>query len=122
MNNIKSDRSSRLGNLRAIAYLSHGNYKYDISILAVAAGARLAWATGGNSMSDRIPSSYRNRLAPWCIIRLLPKMQLPQMQRIVVARFRNRNDAEAHLNALKQMNPTLDHAIVFDPLDEELGI
>ena len=68
-------------------------------------------------MSDRIPSNYRNRLAPWCIIRLLPKMQ-----RIVVARFRNRNDAEAHLNALKRMNSTLDYAIVFDPPDQELDM
>jgi hypothetical protein len=69
-------------------------------------------------MSDRISSNYRKRLAPWCIIRLLPETQLPKMQRIVVARFRNRNDAEAHLNALKRMNPTLDYAIVFDPPDE----
>ncbi|NEQ10729.1 MAG: hypothetical protein F6K37_33870 [Moorea sp. SIO4E2] len=36
--------------------------------------------------------TYSERLHPWVIIRLLP-----QMQRVVVARFRNRSDAEGHL-------------------------
>jgi hypothetical protein len=59
--------------------------------------------------------SYRDRLSPWCIIQLLPKMQ-----RSVVARFRKRNDAEAHLRALRRLNPTLHYEIVFDPpLDDE---
>lgn len=56
--------------------------------------------------------SYRDRLSPWCIIQLLP-----QMQRSVVARFRKRNDAEAHLRALQRLNPSLPYEIVFDPLD-----
>jgi hypothetical protein len=32
--------------------------------------------------------TYRERLQPWCIVR-----QLPNLQRIVVARFSRRNDA-----------------------------
>ena len=56
--------------------------------------------------------NYRDRLSPWCIILLLP-----QMQRSVVARFRKRNDAEAHVLALKRLNPTLHYEIVFDPID-----
>lgn len=52
--------------------------------------------------------SYRDRLQPWCIIRLLP-----QMQRITVHRFRRRNDAEAHLRVLRQLEPG-EYAIVFE--------
>lgn len=65
-------------------------------------------------MSYRVreASNYWNRLSPWCIIQLLPRMQ-----RSVVARFRKRNDAEAHLRALQRLNPTLHYEIVFDPLD-----
>ncbi|WAL61992.1 hypothetical protein [Thermocoleostomius sinensis] len=59
--------------------------------------------------------NYRDRLSPWCIIQLLPKMQ-----RSVVARFRKRHDAEAHLRALRRLNPALHYEIVFDPpLDDE---
>lgn len=35
----------------------------------------------------------------------------------VVARFRKRNDAEAHLRALNRLNPSLHYEIVFDPPD-----
>ncbi|NJO40034.1 MAG: hypothetical protein HC769_09980 [Cyanobacteria bacterium CRU_2_1] len=61
-----------------------------------------------------LPLSYHDRLHPWCIIRLLPKMQ-----RTVIARFRKRNDAEAHLKLLQQMNPEAKYAIVFDPSDHK---
>jgi hypothetical protein len=54
--------------------------------------------------------SYRDRLSPWCIIQHLPKMQ-----RSAVARFRKRNDAEAHLRALQRLNPAQRYEIVFDP-------
>lgn len=46
---------------------------------------------------------------PWCIIR-----QLPNMQRLVVARFRSRNDADAYRLILQQLLPTVDHVIIFD--------
>ncbi len=36
--------------------------------------------------------TYSKRLSPWVIVRLLPNMQ-----RIVVGRFRTRSDAEGHL-------------------------
>lgn len=49
--------------------------------------------------------TYYNRLHPWCIIR-----RLPNMQRTIIARFRKRNEAEAH-----RLNPDADYAIVFDP-------
>jgi hypothetical protein len=53
--------------------------------------------------------SYRDRLSPWCIIQFLPNMQ-----RLVLARFRKRNDAEAHLRALRRLNPTQHYEIGFD--------
>lgn len=53
--------------------------------------------------------SYRNALSPWCIIQHLPKMQ-----RVVIARFRKRNDAEDHLRTLKRMNPEQAYEILFD--------
>jgi hypothetical protein len=54
--------------------------------------------------------TYYQQLHPWCIIRLLPNMQ-----RLVVARFRRRNDAAAHLQALCRLEPTLRCNIIFDP-------
>jgi hypothetical protein len=52
--------------------------------------------------------TYRDRLKPWCIIR-----QLPNCQRLTVARFTRRPDAEAYLNALRRLMPTVPHTIVF---------
>ncbi|AOY81627.1 hypothetical protein BJP36_18635 [Moorena producens JHB] len=53
--------------------------------------------------------SYSERLHPWVIVRLLPKMQ-----RVIVARFRNRSDAEGHLQALKRLMPDAKFIIIFD--------
>lgn len=54
--------------------------------------------------------TYLDQLHPWCIIRLLP-----DLQRRVIARFRRRNDAEAHLRVLRQNAPRIQYEIVFDP-------
>lgn len=53
--------------------------------------------------------TYFNSLHPWCIIR-----PLPNLQSVVVARFRRRSDAEAHLQILKRMIPTVTYKIMFD--------
>lgn len=53
--------------------------------------------------------TYKDKLNPWCIIR-----PLPNLQRLVVGRFRRRNDAEAHLQLLRQLMPTVTYGIVFD--------
>lgn len=52
--------------------------------------------------------TYANRLSPWCIIRALPNLQ-----RLTVARFRRRGDAEAHLATLRRMIPNAAYEIVF---------
>ena len=54
--------------------------------------------------------TYQQQLHPWCIIRLLPKMQ-----RSTIARFRRRNDAEAHMQVLHRLEPTIQYGIIFDP-------
>jgi hypothetical protein len=54
--------------------------------------------------------TYLERLSPWCIVKLLPNMQ-----RLVVARCRRRNDAEEHLRVLRRLLPGARFVIVFDP-------
>lgn len=54
--------------------------------------------------------TYRTLLYPWCIVRLLP-----QFQRVTVARFRRRSEAENHLKVLRRLMPTGVFVIVFDP-------
>ena len=67
------------------------------------------------TVGDSFVRSYRDRLSPWCIVQLLPKMQ-----RRVVVRFRKRNNATEHLRVLKRLNPIGNYEIVFDPAVEEL--
>ncbi|MEW6498175.1 MAG: hypothetical protein AB1589_37590 [Cyanobacteriota bacterium] len=53
--------------------------------------------------------TYQTQLFPWCIIR-----PHPNMRQTIVARFRRRCDAEAHLRILRQLLPTAPHTIIFD--------
>ena len=53
--------------------------------------------------------AYRDRLHTWAIARLLPNLQ-----RIIVGRFRSRSDAEGHLQRLKQLIPQAKFILVFD--------
>ena len=53
--------------------------------------------------------TYSKRLSPWVIVRLLPNMQ-----RIVVGRFRTRSDAEGHLQVLRRVIPDAEMIVVFD--------
>ena len=58
--------------------------------------------------------TYFEKLHPWCIIR-----PLPNLQRRVIARCRRRNDAEAHLQVLRRLMPTVPFEIVFDVMPDE---
>ena len=58
--------------------------------------------------------SYLNQLYPWCIIK-----PLPNLQRCVIARFRRRNEAEAHLQVIRRLVPHIRYTIVFDPISEQ---
>ena len=57
-------------------------------------------------------NGYQARLHPWCIVRLLPKMQ-----RIVVGRFRKGNDADEHIRSLRHLIPQGQFIVMFDPGD-----
>jgi hypothetical protein len=61
--------------------------------------------------------AYKERLNPWAITRLLP-----DMQRITVARFRTRSDADGHLQRLRQLIPDASFMVVFDCQREEVVI
>ncbi|MEG4407079.1 hypothetical protein [Microcoleus sp. MON2_D5] len=52
--------------------------------------------------------TYRDRLQPWHLIR-----HLPNCQRLTVARFSRRPDAESYLNVLRRLMPAVPHTIVF---------
>ncbi len=52
--------------------------------------------------------TYRDRIQPWHLIR-----HLPNCQRLTVARFTRRRDAESYLNALRRLMPAVSHTIVF---------
>ncbi len=64
-------------------------------------------------MTFRQFRSQENLNRPWAIVRILPKAQ-----RYVVARFRNRQDADDHLRVLQRFIPAATFEIVFDPSDE----
>lgn len=57
---------------------------------------------------------YKIQLFPWCIIR--PQ---PNMKQTIVARFRRRGDAEAHLQLLRQLMPDAPHTIIFDIIPDD---
>jgi hypothetical protein len=57
--------------------------------------------------------SYLDQLYPWCLIK-----PLPNLQRCVIARFRRRNEAEAHLQVIRRLLPHIPYTIVFDPMSE----
>ncbi len=58
--------------------------------------------------------TYLERLSPWCVVKLLPNMQ-----RLVVARCRRRNDAQEHLRILCRLLPSARFVIAFDPALEQ---
>lgn len=53
--------------------------------------------------------TYLEKLSRWCIVRLLPNMQNQ-----IVARFRRRSDAEAHLQVLRRLIPGVSFTIIFN--------
>ncbi|GAB4364811.1 MAG: hypothetical protein Kow00121_00810 [Elainellaceae cyanobacterium] len=54
-----------------------------------------------------------SQLHVWAVVRLLPNLQ-----RVVVNRFRRRGDAENYANLLRRYTPDGNFIIVFDPPSE----
>ncbi|ODG99406.1 hypothetical protein A4S05_37885 [Nostoc sp. KVJ20] len=53
--------------------------------------------------------TYLEKLSPWCIVRLKPNMQNQ-----IVARFRRRSDAEAHLQVLRRLISGVSFTLIFN--------
>ena len=51
---------------------------------------------------------------PWAIARILPQAKV-----YIVARFRNRQDADDHKRVLRRFIPSAVFEIIFDPPNEE---
>ena len=68
-----------------------------------------ALAKAPNSMETLIIMPYRDRLNRWLVVR-----SLPNMQRIIVARCRNRSDADGYLHILRRLIPDGTFIVVFD--------
>lgn len=47
---------------------------------------------------------------------------MPNLQRITVARFRRRNDAEAHLKTVQRLIPSVTYTIIFDSKPSSEGL
>jgi hypothetical protein len=60
--------------------------------------------------AEFLHGNYRASIMPWCVVQLLPNAQ-----RTIVARFRKRNDATAHLQALQRLMPEAVYEVVFVP-------
>ncbi|MBW4545121.1 MAG: hypothetical protein KME25_11840 [Symplocastrum torsivum CPER-KK1] len=61
-----------------------------------------------------IKRGYPQENRPWAIIRLLPNAQT-----IIVARFRNRQDADDHKRLLHRFIPNAEFEIIFDLPNEK---
>jgi len=53
---------------------------------------------------------YKERLYPWVLVRLLPKMQ-----GVTVAQYRSRSDADGHLRILRRLMPNAQFVVMFNP-------
>ena len=54
--------------------------------------------------------TYRDSLSPWAIVRLLPN----NLQWIIIARYRNRSDADGHLQLLRRRVPQMRFEVIWD--------
>lgn len=60
--------------------------------------------------------TYRDNLKPWAIARLLPN----KLQWVIIARYRNRSDADGHLQLLRRRVPQIRFHIIWDLCDRSL--
>jgi hypothetical protein len=70
-----------------------------------------------DTKSKNQPSSYRNRLNGWAIARVVANQE-----RVIVARFRSRSDADGYIQHLRQIIPTASFEIFFDSHREEVTV
>lgn len=61
--------------------------------------------------------TYREQITPWLVVRLLP-----EMQRQLLARFKNRSDAEGYAQTLRRSQPHAQIVVCFDSGEEGRSI
>ncbi|NET02208.1 MAG: hypothetical protein F6K62_23635 [Sphaerospermopsis sp. SIO1G2] len=61
--------------------------------------------------------SYRNRLNSWTIARVLASQE-----RVIVARFRTKSDADGYIQHLQQLSPDTVFELFFDYRQEEVTV
>ncbi len=70
--------------------------------------------------AEFLHDNYRASIMPWCVVQLLPdskRFPCREASPTIVARFRKRNDATAHLQALQRLMPDAIYEVVFIPPD-----
>lgn len=55
---------------------------------------------------------YKDSLKPWAVAR-----QRPNLQWVIIARYKSRSDAEGHLFLLRQRVPNIEFKVVFEVFD-----
>lgn len=70
-----------------------------------------------DSVSATGAITYKKRLSSWAVARLLPNTQQE-----IIARFRNKSDAEGHLRLLRQLTPNVSLMVVFDCQKNEVVV
>jgi hypothetical protein len=74
--------------------------------------------TDYNDTKSKNPAiSYRNRLNGWAIARVVANKE-----RVIVARFRSRSDADGYIQHLRQLVPGGSFEIFFDSQREEVTV
>ena len=70
-----------------------------------------------NAKSENPTTSYKNRLNSWAIARIVE-----DQQKVIVARFRTRSDADGYIQHLRQLVPDGYFELFFDSQTEQLSI
>jgi hypothetical protein len=66
--------------------------------------------SGSKPNGDTFIMPYKYRLSSWLVVRLLPNMQ-----RVTVAQFRSRSDADGHLEIIRRLIPEGEFLVMFNP-------
>ncbi|TAE53838.1 MAG: hypothetical protein EAZ87_23105 [Nostocales cyanobacterium] len=67
--------------------------------------------------SENQAVSYRNRLNSWTIARVLANQE-----RVIIARFRAKSDADGYIQHLRQLSPQTNFELFFDSRKEEVTV
>jgi len=70
----------------------------------------LSTGSGSKQHGDTLIMPYKDRLSSWVVVRLLPNMQ-----RVTVAQFRSRSDADGHLEIIRRLIPDGEFLVMFNP-------